>query len=324
MNSVAKKFLVVLFAVVLLLWQNTTVQAEEFNGYSVSQMIIKTKGKQGEKINHSLEVYNNTDKTSVVKVDVRDFDLKDKQVHYPKDRPASLSVMKWSTVLNKEFKLAPRQSQKITVDINIPKEAEMGEQVALLGVSFQPEGAAGNVKVATEILPVFYVTVTDQNGNVNLQKAWELIDFQADKVNGGSVQFQVKNTGNVHLESTGSMTIRNMITGREEKKDIPVVNLLPKAEKTIIVDWAPLDSIGVYSVDIQFSMDGERIEAKDLTFWVLPGTPILIGAGGLVLVIVLTRVYMVRLKRKMLLQAKQQVMAEMAPTSENSNLAEKE
>jgi hypothetical protein len=50
----------------------------------------------------------------------------------------------------------------------------------------------------------------------------------------------------------------------------------------------------------------------------------MIGFGGLILVIVLIRLYWVRLKRKMLLEVKQQVISEMAPTSEKSNFAGKE
>lgn len=324
MKSFAKKFLVVLFATVLLCCQTVTVQAEEFNGYSVSQMFIKGKGKPGEKITQSFEVFNNTGKTSKVKVDVRDFELKDKQVIYKTDVPETYSVSKWSSITGKEVTLAPNQSSKVTIDVSIPSQAEMGEHVALVGVSFLPEGAEGNVKVATEILPVMYVTVTDANGNINLKKEWDLTDFQADKVNGGAIEFKVQNTGNVHLESTGKITIHNMITGRDTSMEIPMINLLPKAEKTITMDWTPQDSIGVYSADIQFSMDGERFEKQELTFWVLPGVPLMIGFGGLILVIVLIRLYLVRLKRKMLLEVKQQVMTEMAPTSDRSNFAEKE
>src|SRR5690348_16551575 len=103
MKSLYKVCLAVLLATFLLWSPNGSAFADDdFNGYSVSKMIIDTKGKPGDTIQQGLEVYNHTGKAVKVKVDIRDFDFDGKQIHYKTDLPPALSVSKWSSVQGPE------------------------------------------------------------------------------------------------------------------------------------------------------------------------------------------------------------------------------
>jgi uncharacterized membrane protein len=274
-------------------------------GYYVSKTIIKVQGKGGDLLNETFTVFNDTTREVQVNIDVRDFELKGSQILYRYDFDERWSISKWSGLSENELVLGPNESKEINVQVEIPEDAELGEHVSLIGVVFSPKvSSSSNVTFKTEILPVFYVTVTDQDGYLHIVKDWTLDHFDFDKFNKGGFYFSVTNNGNVHLESTGTIEITNIITKEVTSNQVPVVNLLPKAQKVITAPWTTPDSIGIYTADITFTMDGQKITEKSMTLFVIPWLWLGIGLISILTIILISHYSLKRMKRKMIEQAK--------------------
>lgn len=285
-----------------------------FKGYFAEPTIAKVKGKTGETVTQTFTLFNRKNSPVKVKLDIRDFKVSNKQLMYENNVPLPFSVAKWSTFDTKELTLKSNSTKQVSLKIHIPKNAEMGEHPALAIIRFeQPHssGKLGNVNVAFQILPVIYVTVTDMNGEVHLTKKWSITDFQINHFNKGFMQYQVKNEGNVHLESSGTVTIHNLFTGKKQKIEIPKVNVLVGVSKKIPVHWDMKDRIGIYKIHSKFTMDGKRFVKKDTMFYVIPWIPVMIGLAVLIALIVMIWIYLRRLKKRMLEEAKKQALAEM-------------
>lgn len=286
------------------------VYAESFNGFSVSDTIIDVKGKPGETVKARFTVFNDSTNTVKSVVDVRDFDLKDNQLIYKHDVPLNWSVTKWSTIDKESFSLKPKSSKDISLAVTIPEKAEQGEHRALIGLKFTPDTSGGSTKVATEILPVLYVLVTDKNGNVNVNKDWDMDKFTVDRFNGGAFYLGAQNNGNVHLESTGVITLKNALTGAEQKIEIPTVNLLPGARKDITVPWKTAESIGWYKASVKFSMDGERFEEKQVQLFMIPWGLAALAFFFIALLVLIFFLYKRHLKKRFLEEARRELLKE--------------
>jgi hypothetical protein len=281
-----------------------TVKAENYEGYYSSSMIMNFQGKPGETITKTLRFFNDTSDKSEAEFTVRDFIYENNSIIYEEDRPINFSVQKWAKLNVDKVMLQSKDYIDVEVTINIPANAEMGEHMALLEGAFIPAASKDSqMKIKTEIAPVVYVQVTDKNGNINLNKDWDLLGIKKDVLNGGHFIFSVKNNGNVHLESEGTVKITNLITKKKSEEKIPRVNLLPDHSKNILVRWESKDFIGVYKAEVDFSMDGERFEKLDTTLFLIPWLFVGITLGLILLFIILIRMYMKRLKKKWLAEA---------------------
>jgi hypothetical protein len=289
---------------------NIFAKEKPFNGFYVDQTIMKTTNKQGEASTVTFHVRNESDRSAHVNVSVKDFEMKNKQLLIKKDVPKSFSVSNWTQAKNPSFKLSGGEAKEVKLNVSVPKDAEMGEHNAIVILQFLPDnGQNGNVKIATQIIPVLYVTVTDQNGYVNLIKKWGLTKFHYVKAKDKSYYFEydVKNTGNVHLESQGTLEIKNILNKKEKKIKIPKVNLLPHASKTIAAKWKPTDSFGIYEVKSSFSMDGKKFVNKTVKIYQIPWVYVLLLIILVIGIIFIIRYYIKSLKRKMLEEAKRQL-----------------
>lgn len=282
----------------------SVASAEEYEGYYSSEMIMNFQGKPGDVVTDTIRFFNDTPSGANASFSMKDFIYENNTVIYEEDRPISFSVQKWSTLNVDDVEVESKGYVDIKVTVKISEEAEMGEHMALLEGAFLPsESADSQMKIATEIAPVVYVVVTDKTGNINLNKEWNLLGFKKDSLNGGHFTFTVENTGNVHLESQGSMKIKNLLSGKVVESKIPRVNLLPKNKKDILISWEKKELFGVYKADILFSMDGERFEKQEVTLFVIPWFLLGVIVSSLAVLIISIRMYLKRLKRKWLAEA---------------------
>jgi hypothetical protein len=302
-----KKNIFTLLSLLLILnfsFTSSSLAADQYDGYFSSEMILNLKGKPGDILTETVRFFNDTAEGANVSFSIKDFIYEEGTITYEDNRPESFSVQKWTTLNVNQKTLESKGFVDIELTVKIPGKAEMGEHMALLGGTFIPtRNASSQMKIATEISPVVYVLVTDQHGNLNLNKDWNLLGVKKDVMNGGNFIFTVENKGNVHLESNGTIKINNLLTSKITESKIPRVNLLPKNKKDIIVNWEKKDLIGLYKAEIDFSMDGERFESQKVTLYVIPWVLVGVLIGSLVLLIVSVRLFLKRLKKKWISEA---------------------
>jgi hypothetical protein len=307
-----KRICIFLLLIVVFLLQSSVFAAEtgKLRGYGVSPMIIELVGKPGDILTTNVSVFNDKENPVQIAVDVRDFEKKNNQIIYRDDLPLSFSVNKWSSIKDNTLLLNGQTSKKVTIEVSIPEEAEMGEHASLIGIKFLSPNTDSTVSVTTEILPVFYVTVTDPQGNINLNRSWSILDFQADKLNGGSISFRVENTGNVHLESGGTLTVRNIFTNNIEKIPIPSINILPKDTKDIAAEWKPSEWFGLYEATAEIHFGDEKSDIRETKLYVIPWIPIVTFVLITALMIIGIRMYLTNLRKRIFAQAKREAAAD--------------
>jgi hypothetical protein len=301
------------FCIIIAVLPPPKSEGKTFKGYFAEPTIAKIKGKPGETVAQTFTLFNRKPSSVKVKLDIQDFKVSNKQLVYKNNVPLPYSVAKWSSFNTKELTLKSNSTKQVSLNIHIPKNAEMGEHPALAIIRFEqlhPMGS-GNVNVAFQILPVIYVTVTDMNGEVHVSKKWRITDFQLNHFNKGFMQYRVKNEGNVHLESAGTVTIRNLFTGNKHKVEFPRVNVLVGVSKKIPVHWNTKDWIGIYKVHSKFTMDGNQFVNKDSMFYVIPWIPVTIGFAVLIALVLMVWIYLRRLKKRMLEEGRKQALSEM-------------
>lgn len=298
----------------------TNVQANGLQGYSVSPMNINKTGKQGETLTAQITVYNDREYEAKVIFEANDFTAENGNIRFLDDLHENYSLAKWTSFDQEEYILPANSRETIEFKINIPKEAEMGEHVVLVSVAFSPVDPSGQVKVVTEILPVMYVLVTDEHGNINIIRDWDIVEYHTKRINGNSIGATINNTGNVHLITDGSVTITNVLTKKEEEIELPNAHVLPNSSREVSVPWLTEDLFGIYRAEIQMTTkDGERSEQHSTTLFIIPWglfILVLVAIGALAFVV---KVYLTHMKQKYMLEAKKQALAEISATEERSN-----
>lgn len=263
--------LMVLFLLVL------PVRAVELNGVSLGPTIVDKTVKPGEYFEQEFEVRNNSSDEMGLEVYVQDYRLKDNKWERITNPDIRWSPMKWATVVSTPEKVAPGGEGKVKVRFDIPENAEQGEHVTYFSAKFIPvlkqqKKQATGINIASEIRALVYVKVTDPQGNLNLQKGWRIEKAGTKFCHFSAPVFTIvlTNTGNVHLEVTGDVVIKDVLRNQKTKLDIPRFNVLPGQNRTMLVKWEEAPVIGYFEGEMKLTHDGENFEKNRFSFIVIP------------------------------------------------------
>lgn len=212
------------------------------------------------------------------------------------------SMKTWFRPLS-ELTLKPKQVENLPVTINVPANAAPGGYFAVVrftasapelnstGVSLSASlGALVLIRVngdAKEGLSVEQFAVTTPNGAVNNLFESTPIKF---------IQ-RLKNTGNVHEQPAGQVTITNMFGKKVAAVNVnlPPRNILPQSIRRF---EEPLDKsvigntrlFGRYTADLKITYgDKGQVLTDSVTFWVIPYKLIAISLFGLIVGFLLLR-----------------------------------
>ena len=182
------------------------------------------------------------------------------------------SVRDWITIDSKEsFILGLGESRKISYTITAPPNAEPGSHFGVVLFKATPKaGSGGSLKVGTQVGMLVLIAIP---GN-HLEKG-EILSFSAPLFQQhGPVPFamEFKNTGTVHFEPKGTITVYNLF-GTEAAK-IPITGqvVLPTSVKKLSFQWHSNPfSIGRYTaVATVYDGEGTALTSKAVSFWILP------------------------------------------------------
>ncbi|MCL6479277.1 MAG: hypothetical protein K6T65_12865 [Peptococcaceae bacterium] len=278
-----------------------SAHAVELNGVSLGPTIIDRTVMPGESFEQEFNVQNRTEGTVRLEAYVQDFRVENNQWNKVENPDPRWSPMTWATIVKSPEKLASGEQGKIRVRFDVPKNAEMGEQVTYFNVKFIPviadqkKDQVAKVTVASEIRSLVYVKVTDAQRNFTLRQAWRVDKAGTGFWHFGKPVFTVAaaNTGNVHLEVRGKIDITDMVRNQKTILDVPLFNILPGAEKKIGITWSEAPFIGYFQGKMRLTYDDENFEERKFSFVVVPlltmaGT-VTIFAGGILAVVLYIR-----------------------------------
>lgn len=185
--------------------------------------------------------------------------------------PGVTTVRDWITLdMPATSPLGKSEAKEVHYTVRAPADAEPGGHFGVAFFKAVPGTATGSLRVGTQVGVLIFVTVP---GN-HLQKG-TIRDFSVPAfVQGGPVPFLMnfENTGTVHFEPKGTITIRNMFGQIAGIVPIEGQVVLPTGIKKMQFDWNPKGFIiGAYTASASV-VDGEgnQLTSSAVTFYAAP------------------------------------------------------
>lgn len=163
---------------------------------------------------------------------------------------------------NAEGTLSPEQTVQVDFKITVPEDAEPGGHYAALFAKQVKgtDGGANEVGVVSRVGALILVSVP---GNVT--KTAQIVEFKTPKIVWwGPVNFSMKveNTGSVHYDSEGKITIDPMF-GSNKEVDLGTHTILPKNKRSYEGSWQNKVPFGYYKLTASATDgDGNEVMAQ--------------------------------------------------------------
>ena len=198
----------------------------------------------GETVQFTTIVRNNGNVSYPLNVRIEDFTASGDagQVSLIEDGP--WSIASWATIEPSEFSLDPKDEQKVTITLNVPKQDIGGGKYGAVVFSRKGEGSENATSVSQEIASLFLLRIS---GPVN--EHIKILNFTAPSfVEFGPVPFEMnfENTGNVHVKVTGIISVMNVLGKKVDDIIIPPTNVFPKAKRIVTSTLDNIFLIGPY------------------------------------------------------------------------------
>lgn len=210
------------------------------------------------------------------------------------------TLAEWITVPNEEIVIAAEQTASIPFTISVPEAAAPGGHFAAILVgtrSLTDSDTPAQVQTSQVVSSLVFLTVagdTVERGAIR--------DFGADRIINESpdISFSLRfeNTGNVHLQPQGDITITNM--WGKERGVIPINqtsqfgNVLPESTRSYSFAWTgewSFADIGRYTAQatLAYGDQSRQFVNSSANFWVIPWKTLLVVLlvfGGLLWVVI--------------------------------------
>jgi len=198
----------------------------------------------GETVTFKTIVRNNGNVSYPLNVRIEDFTASgdEGQVALVEDGP--WSIASWATIEPSKFDLDPKEEQEVTVTLNVPQQDIGGGKYGAVVFSREGEGAKRAASVSQEIASLFLLRIS---GPIN--EHLKILNFTAPSfVEFGPVPFEMKfeNTGNVHVKTTGIISVMNVLGKKVDDIVIPPTNVFPKAKRIVRASFDDVFLIGPY------------------------------------------------------------------------------
>lgn len=246
------------------------------------------------------------------------------------DETQGKTLAEWVTLSQREVLILPQQTVTIPFSVTVVEDAAPGGHYAAILVGTKPPARtneAAQVQTAQFVTALIFVRVSGdvvEAGNIREFTTTKTINPEPD------IQFDVRfeNTGNVHLQPQGDITITNM--WGSERGVIPINyqthfgNVLPNSIRKFSFTWTGEKSsydIGRFKAvaTLGYGEDTKSFTTSTTYFWVIPLKQIAIVLGVL---LVLFWFFSFAIKiyiRRMLLLAGLEPMARHTPASQKYN-----
>jgi len=181
------------------------------------------------------------------------------------------SVMDWVSIKTPtQFDFKQGEAKVVEFTITVPKNAEPGSHFGVILFNAVDKVSANqSLKIGTQVGVLVFVTVPGSH----LQKG-KIDSFKAPSfVQKGPIDFTIRfeNTGTVHFEPKGTITIKNMFGRTVGSALVQGQVILPTGVRDIVATWPANLLFGPYTASINlYDGDGDLITADSVHFFALP------------------------------------------------------
>lgn len=199
------------------------------------------------------------------------------------------SVSEWS------FMLPHARKAVIPVTVTMPADVEPGGYYGsvLFTTTSKPNEnkAQGAAAIISRIGVLFFVTVP---GAGNYDGELESFSAKSTYFTEGPIPFQMlfRNRGNMNLNPSGEITIRNMIGTQVDTIEVEPWFALPGSLRLREIEWNRAALMGRYTAEATIKRDYEdRVDTKTVAFWVIPVVPAAAFVAGLFVLFFIIRFF---------------------------------
>lgn len=192
------------------------------------------------------------------------------------------SLSKWISISAEPVKLAPNQSTAMNFNITVPTDAEPGGHYAGILFSTEPPDPSGSnqIGLASKVGSLVLVRVAG-----DAKEEAKITSFTTDKeqYEEAGVKFSttVENTGNVHVQPKGVITVKNVFGGQVAAIDVNQLsaNVLPGSSRVFESSWSdPGFKLGYYTATVTLAYgDPSQTTTATTGFWIIPWKTLLIA-----------------------------------------------
>lgn len=263
----------------------------------------------GESVETQITVSNRTGETKIFTLTVEDAtgsDDPDRPVVLLGDDRGPYTLKDYIQIPLTEFAVQHNERIVIPVTVSLPADAEPGGRygsVLVSTASLKDESAPDDVPRSTIISRIgtlYFVTtpgLEDQSGNLEQfstveEKTW----FARGPINFGIL---FKNTGSVHLNPYGEMSITNMTGQQVGFMEIDPWFALPNSTRLREVSWDRDYLFGRYTATVSINRGyDDVIDTASWTFWVIDWLKIVYIFIAVTLIVALIRFFTTRFEFK--------------------------
>lgn len=290
-------------------------QAGPAQGIQISPVLVDLNATKGGSYSLKITVTNVTAQDLVLKGAVNDFKAKDETgnpevILDDSETSSGFSFKKWVS-LPQNIPLKTKESKVVSVDVNVPADAEAGGHYGVVRFTGVPPGEENsNVSIAASVGVLVLARV---DGTIT--ESLKLKDFyvaKGDKKTGlaqtGPLNIveRVQNDGNVHVKPEGTITVKNMFGSTVASLPIskPARNVLPDSTRKFTQALNKKWLFGKYTARLEANYGyTNKTLAGSFTFWVIPYKLILITLLTVVLLVVILRKGLKRYNQKIVQKA---------------------
>lgn len=264
---------------------------------NVTPAIINFELVKGQIQTFELTVENFLDRPMGIRTTLEPFTYPDQSSDHLKESP----ILDWADVSSSEFIIDAQSKETITVTINVPRDAPIGGQYAVLFLTpFYSQEAELEIPTVLSKVGVLLIGSYGQTDYVYLKENVQIPTFSFPLI---TDKKEVNTNLRVHNDYfnhfTGKPFIKiAQILGEENEIELEEKNILPKTERAWQqnIDIEPNFPLALYAADLSFSIgEGNQIN-KRTYFMYLPGVSY-IKYSLLLILLILAFIFRKRLKK---------------------------
>lgn len=305
-----KKFVaLVLLLIGLLVPAIGVVSAQQSGqGLEISPPLVDQKVDPGQSLQVDIRVRNVTNEAVIAKGQINDF-LAEGEEGLPKiitdenAEPSPYSFKEWVTTVP-DLSLGPKETKVARITINVPADGSPGGHYGVIRftavpVELKDSGVALSASIGTLVL-------LNVSGDVVEQAEVEQFTVSHNGKSGAFFEYgplsfteRIKNTGNVHVKPSGTVTIKDTF-GKEVAKlavNDKGGNVLPASIRKFEQNLDRKNLVGRYKAELALDYGDNKTVNSTITFWVVPYKIVAAVLGGLLLLIGLIIFLMKRFKK---------------------------
>lgn len=256
---------------------------------SITPPIFQLSTDPGETWSSTLKVVNTNPQDLTVFASVMNFTSSDEFGHgvftpvTEEDVSSTHSLAGWISVTKDAIVIPKEKSADVPFTVHVPRDAEPGGHYAAILIGTEPAGTNGTsqMRVSSFVSSLMFIRIAGQ-----VTETGSIREFYSEKDiyqnSDASFTLRFQNSGNVHIEPQGYITITNM--WGKERGQIPVNpdsnygNVLPGTIRKFAYEWQGEDNffeVGRYKavLTLTFGKDSKQNVTAATYFWVVPWKP---------------------------------------------------